>query len=81
MLDLLNAIMNSQQGGAVNQLSRQFNLDQNQTQSALQAIVPALAAGLKQNASSPTGLQNLIGAISTGRRQQRCQPQRGQPGI
>jgi len=67
-MDILEAIRGSQ-GGAVRQLGQQFGLDENQVSSALSALVPALAAGFKKNASNPQGLQDLLGAMSGGKHQ------------
>jgi hypothetical protein len=68
-MNVLDAILNSQNGAAVQQLGRQFGLAPEQTQSALSALVPALAEGLKQNMSSEGGLAGLVSALASGRHQ------------
>ena len=50
-MNVLDAIMNAQQGGAVKQLGSQFGLGEEQTASALSALVPALAAGFQQTSA------------------------------
>jgi hypothetical protein len=65
-MNILEAILNAQGGGAVNELGRQFGLDGNQTRSALDALLPSLAGALSQNARSPGGLEDLLGALSGG---------------
>lgn len=65
-MDILQAILNAQGGGAVKQLGQQFGLDDSQTSSALSALVPALAAGFQKEMTSPNGLEGLMGALSGG---------------
>ena len=52
-------------GGAVNQLSRQFGLDQSQTTSAIGALLPAIAGAMQRNASGG-GLDGLMGMLAGG---------------
>ena len=66
-MNMLEALLGDQAGGAVDQLSRQFGLDSSQTSSALGALLPAVAAGFQRNASSPSGLEALLGALGSGR--------------
>jgi len=68
-MDILEAIRGAQGGGAVQQLGQQFGLNNDQVSSALSALVPALAAGFQQNASSPQGLDGLLGALGGGQHQ------------
>jgi len=63
LLDLLGSAMGQ---GATKQLGAQFGLDQNMTQMAMQALIPALSAGLKSNASKPGGIESLLGALNSG---------------
>lgn len=65
-MDLLNMILNSGNGGAVEQLGRNFGLDNGQATSAISNLLPALGQGLAANASKPGGLESLIKALSSG---------------
>lgn len=65
-MNLLEAILNSQNGGTVRQLARDFGLDQGQAASAISLLVPALSAGLMRNISQEDGLQSLVNALSGG---------------
>ena len=65
-MDILQTILNTQDGGAVRQLGSQFGLPPEKTQSALAALVPALAAGLQKNMSSEGGVAGLLSALSSG---------------
>ena len=65
-MNTIEALLGGQADGAVDQLGRQFGLDQSQTSSALGALLPAVAAGFQRNASSPNGLDALLGALGSG---------------
>ena len=62
--------MYAQNGAAVNQLAQNFGLREDRAASALQALLPALSAGLKRNVESEGGLESLLGALAGGRHQQ-----------
>ncbi len=68
-MNLLEMILNSQNGGAVRELAQNFGLDQNQAASAISNLVPALSSGLMRNASTGDGLSSLLGALSGGQHQ------------
>jgi hypothetical protein len=65
-MNMLSAILGAQDGQAVGALSQQFGLSQDQTVSALGALLPALAGGLQRNMSAPGGLDKLMGALGSG---------------
>lgn len=68
-MNLLEMILNSQNGGAVRQLAQNFGLEQDQAASAITNLVPALSSGLMNNMSTGDGLQNLLGALGGGQHQ------------
>jgi hypothetical protein len=69
-MNILETIVNTQDGAAVRQLGSQFGLGQDQAAGALAALMPALAAGVQRNISSEGGLESLLGALTTGTHQQ-----------
>jgi hypothetical protein len=69
-MDILQQILRAQGGGVVQQMSRQFGLNDDQTASALSALVPALASGFQKNMSSPQGLDGLLSALGGGNHRQ-----------
>lgn len=69
-MDILQAVLNAQDGAAAREAGRAVGLSPDQTGSALSAIIPQLAAGLHRNASQPGGLESLLGALSGGRHTQ-----------
>lgn len=65
-MNILEAVLNAQQGAAVREAGQSVGLSSEQTSSALEALVPALAAGLHRNAAQPGGLDALLGALAGG---------------
>lgn len=65
-MNILDAIVNAQDGAAVRQLGSQVGLGPDQTAAALAALVPALAAGVQRNIKSEGGLDSLMAALSSG---------------
>jgi hypothetical protein len=70
MNPILGMLMNAGGGGAVQQLSRQFGLSEDQTQGALGHLVPAVMAGLQQNTAAEGGMGALLGALTNGNHSQ-----------
>ena len=48
------------------ELGRQFGLDEAQTRAAFEQLAPVVAAGVRRNTQSPEGLTGLIRALQTG---------------
>jgi hypothetical protein len=65
-MNILDAILNAQNGAAVSQLGSQVGLAPDQTTAALSALVPALAAGFQRNLQSQGGLDSLMSALASG---------------
>lgn len=66
MAPLLDMMLKMQNGEAVQQMARQFQLSQEQTAKAMEALMPAFSEGLKRNASDPFGVANFLNALATG---------------
>ena len=69
-MNMLDAIVNAQDGAAVRQLGSQVGLAPDQATAALTALMPALAAGFQRNLQSHGGLENLMSALSSGNHRQ-----------
>lgn len=65
-MNLLQTLLEADGGRVVGQLSRQFGLDETQTDAALRNLVPALAGGVKHNLAQAGGLEGLLGALQSG---------------
>jgi hypothetical protein len=61
----LNEILQSAQGGqAINNLAQRFGLSPDQAQAAVQALIPAISAGLTRAATNPGTLGSIISAVT-----------------
>lgn len=65
-MNMMEMIMQAAGGQAPQQIGSQFGLDQQQSQNAIAALLPAISSGLKQNSASPQGLAGLLGALQNG---------------
>lgn len=66
MSSLFDMLAGAQNGNALNQIARQFNLSQQQAQDAMEALLPAFSQGLKRNASTPNDLGSFLTALASG---------------
>lgn len=61
----LNDILQSAQGGqAINNIAERFGLSPEQAQAPVQALIPALSAGLTKAATNPGTLGSVISAVT-----------------
>jgi hypothetical protein len=66
----LEMILGAAGGGVLNQVAGQFGLNQNQAQSAIGALLPALMGGVQRNVQQEGGLESLLGALGGGNHSQ-----------
>ncbi len=66
MLPLFDMLAKAQNGSGMDALARQFGLSQQQTQAAIEALLPAFSQGLKRNASDPYGVGAFLTAMASG---------------
>ncbi|CCV11843.1 DUF937 domain-containing protein [Mesorhizobium sp. STM 4661] len=66
MPSLFDILAQSQNGNGMQALAQQFGLSQQQTQSAVEALLPAFSQGLKRNTSDPYGLGSFVTAMASG---------------
>ena len=62
--------MSAQGGNTAQQVGAQLGLNQQQSQSAIAALLPAISSALKQNTANPQGLAGLLGALQGGNHDQ-----------
>jgi hypothetical protein len=65
-MNILETLLQSAQGGSVQDAAAGLGLDQANSQALLKGLVPALAGGLKNNVSASGGLEGLTRALSNG---------------
>ena len=60
MASLYETLSDAQQGEAIAGLGREFGLTPEQTQAAVESLLPAISLGLKQSTATPGGLGDLF---------------------
>lgn len=70
MMPLFDLISNAQNGKGMELLARQFNLNQQQANLALEALLPAFSEGLKRNTADPMSLSGFMQAMMSGQHAQ-----------
>jgi hypothetical protein len=65
-MNLVDMFLKGQGGQAVEALSRQFQLSQQQTIAAIEALMPAFSQGLQRNTADPMGVGAFIQSLSSG---------------
>jgi hypothetical protein len=60
MANLYETLSDAQQGEAIAGLGREFGLTPQQTQAAVESLLPAISIGLKQSTATPEGLGDLL---------------------
>ncbi len=66
MLPLYDMLANAQNGQGLDLLAKQFDLNRQQAQLAMEALLPAFSEGLKRNAYDPMGASNFLSALASG---------------
>ncbi|HOT01935.1 MAG TPA: DUF937 domain-containing protein [Acidobacteriota bacterium] len=69
-MDLMELLLNTGGGGAISQIAQQFGLQEDQAQSAVASLLPALQAGLSRNVKQEGGMDSLFQALAGGGHQQ-----------
>ena len=69
MFNLNEILQAAQSGQGVNNLAQQFGLSPEQTQAAINAMLPGISAGMQNKAQDPSGLGGIISALTQGAHQ------------
>ena len=69
-MNMMEMIMQAAGGQAPQQMGQQLGLNQQQSQSAIAALLPAISSAMKQNTNNPQGLAGLLGALQNGNHSQ-----------
>ena len=64
MFNLYDIIANAQGGAAMANLARMYGLSPEQTQAAVEAMLPAFALGFKRATATPDGLSQFFGLLT-----------------
>jgi len=66
MLPLFDMMMQAQNGAAMEAVSKQFNLAQEQSAKAMAALMPAFSAAFRRSAADPGAFTSVMQAITSG---------------
>lgn len=66
MFNLNEIVQSAQNGQAIDNLAQRFGISSEQANAAVQALIPALSAGLAKCATNPGALGSVASAISDG---------------
>jgi hypothetical protein len=66
-MELIDIVRQAQGGNALANMARAFNLNPQQAEAALQAVMPELARGIERNTLSRGGVADLVEALGSGR--------------
>jgi len=69
-MNMMDMIMQAAGGQAPQQMGQQLGLNQQQSQSAIAALLPAISSAMKKNTNNPQGLAGLLGALQSGNHSQ-----------
>jgi hypothetical protein len=67
MSNILDLILGGDNKHALDELSKNFNLSEKETRSAVEELIPALSRGLEKNSASAPGMDDLLDALRTGK--------------
>jgi len=66
MTNILDMLLSGNNGNTIKDLSKQFDLPEDQTRSAVEELIPALTRGMQNNTQSAPGMDDLLDALRTG---------------
>ena len=66
MSSLLDLLLSGENKATLDKLSTEFGLDDQQTRSAVEELIPALSRGLQKNTANEPGMNDLLEALRTG---------------
>jgi hypothetical protein len=66
MFNLFDMMRSAQGGAAVDTMARQFGLNYEQAQRAMEALLPAFAMAFQRNATNPNNFANLLSMMGSG---------------
>lgn len=69
-MNILEMILKSQNGAAVEEMAKNFGVGKTEAGSAVAKLLPALMQGMKKNVASQGGLESLLNALNRDNHQQ-----------
>ena len=69
-MNILDLLLANENKPALDELSRNFGLNEAQTRTAVEGLIPALSRGMQNNTSGEQGMEELLDALRTGKHTQ-----------
>ncbi len=69
-MNILDLLLSNENKPALDELSRNFGLSENETRSAVEGLIPALSRGMQNNTGGEQGMDELLDALRTGKHAQ-----------
>lgn len=66
-MNLVELLLGDDNKQAISELSRNFDLNEDQTRSAVKELIPALTRGMQKNTNDKPGLDDLLDALESGK--------------
>jgi len=66
-MNILDLLLSADNKPAMDELARDFGLNDQQTRDAVEGLIPALSRGMQKNTSSEQGMDELLDALKTGK--------------
>lgn len=66
-MNILDLLLSSENKPALDEMARNFGLNENQTRSAVEGLIPALSRSMQNNTGSEQGMDELLDALRTGK--------------
>ena len=70
MKNILDAILGGGNESAIAEMQKTFDLNEVQTRTAVEELIPALSRGLQKNTQGQQGMDELLEALRTGKHEQ-----------
>jgi len=66
-MNILDLILSNENKPALDELSRNFGLNEVETKKAVEGLIPALSRGMQNNTGGEQGMEDLLDALRTGK--------------
>jgi len=70
MSNILDLLFADENKAALDEVQKNFNLNDSETRSAVEGLIPALSRGLQKNTQETPGMDDLLDALRTGSHKQ-----------
>ena len=69
-MNILDLLLSAENKPALDEVARNFGLNEQQTRNAVEGLIPALSRGMQNNTGSEQGMDDLLDALRSGKHAQ-----------